>query len=139
MKNADSAKTAPFILCNNQLLLLNIFYFIVYLFVFLYTFLLISSMFLSFDLFQFCTVVQVFNLLCHLPSYLLSILSIVLNPIYPRVSLSDHASGGEEGAHSASPPSVNPDSKMLLTWNLTQSYFAMLQKNSRKYFSKLQL
>ena len=27
------------------------------------------------------------------------------------------------------PPCVNPDRKMLLTWNLAQSYFVMLQKN----------
>ena len=37
------------------------------------------------------------------------------------------------------PICVNFDRKMLLTWNLAQSYFGMLQKNGRKFFSKLQL
>ena len=37
-------------------------------------------------------------------------------------------------SHSAPAPPlcVNPDRKMLLTWNSTQSYFVMLQKNWRK-------
>ena len=74
MKNADSAKTAPFVLCNNQLLLLKILYFIFYLFIFLFTFLLINSISLSFDLFQFFTVVKslIFCFTYHLiyfPSY----------------------------------------------------------------------
>ena len=30
------------------------------------------------------------------------------------------------------PPCINPDRKMLLTWNLTQSYFVMLQKFGKK-------
>ena len=65
MKNADSAKTAPFVLCNNQLLLLKILYFIFYLFIFLFTFLLINSISLSFDLFQFFTVTKTENQTFH--------------------------------------------------------------------------
>ena len=39
-------------------------------------------------------------------------------------------------AHSA-PPCVNPDRKMLLTWNLAQSYFAVLQKKWQKKIFKI--
>ena len=40
------------------------------------------------------------------------------------------------GGHSvATPhPCVNPDREMLLTWNLAQLYFAMLEKNGSKKF-----
>ena len=46
---------------------------------------------------------------------------------------------GEGGGSHSVPPNVNFDRRMLLTWNLAQSYFGMLQKNGRKTFSKLQL
>ena len=39
------------------------------------------------------------------------------------------------GTHSA--PSVNPDRKMLLIWNLAQSYFVILQKKWWKIFFKI--
>ena len=46
---------------------------------------------------------------------------------------------GEGAAHSA-PPCVNPDRKMLLTWNLAQAHtLSCYKKNGRKKFSKLQL
>ena len=49
--------------------------------------------------------------------------SNTVNPICPGEFLSDHAPGG---AHSV--PDVNPKRKMLSTYNLSQSYFVMLQK-----------
>ena len=55
-------------------------------------------------------------------------LLVYVNPVCPGVFLSHHA------PHSVPNPCVNPDMKMLLTWNLAQSYFVMLQKNGGKFF-----
>ena len=59
------------------------------------------------------------------------VLYLTLNA--PRVFLSDHAPGGGQEGHIVPPTScINPDRKILFTWNLAQSYFLVLQKIGRK-------
>ena len=53
----------------------------------------------------------------------------MLNPICLGVFLSG-------GAHSA-PACIKPDRKLLLTWNLAQLYFVVLQKKWLKKFAEI--